>query len=503
MTRLRRSFADWLDDRTGFRQIRHRVLDEPLPAGTGWWFTLGGLLLFGLFLQVVTGAGLALFYVPTAGQAWDSVRFVVTRVRGGAFLRGVHYWGASLVVIAAVLHMVRVVFFGSYRKPREVTWLIGLATFAVILGLALTGAVLPWDQRAYWSVAAPLGAGALTPWYVIHVIVLPVALLILTVTHLYLLRRHGISGPAMRHPGPSQPFYPALVMRIRVVVLVAVAVVAVLAWIGAPALQPPADPASHGDAARPDWYFLGLSQVLRHVPGRWALPVTLSVIGLGAAFLALLPWLDRARTREAGPRWRVLVPFSGLLALMAVLTSWGVRTVPPVGGGAWNFQEIAGASLIQTSDRCVRCHGASGMAAAIEPGHLTRRQDWLAMHVGDPEVLAAGIREAPVVNRADSRAMIAALSHLRSGPPPAVEAGTLRVYTLFSRYCFDCHQLDGAGGSKGPDLSRAGLKYSATTLEQRIADAHDSRADTGMPSFSGIIDPADIRALAEWLSQRK
>jgi quinol-cytochrome oxidoreductase complex cytochrome b subunit len=95
VARLRDTLANWLDERTGIRELRHRVLGEPLPAGTGWWFTLGGLVLFGLFVQVITGIGLALFYVPAADQAWDSIRFVETRVRGGAFLRGLHYWGRA------------------------------------------------------------------------------------------------------------------------------------------------------------------------------------------------------------------------------------------------------------------------------------------------------------------------------------------------------------------------------------------------------------------------
>ena len=145
MARLRGTIGDWLDERTGIRALRHRVLDEPMPAGTGWWFTLGGLLLFGLLVQAASGVAMALFYVPTADHAWDSVHFVLTNVRGGPVLRGLHFWGASLVVVAAVLHLARVVFFGSYRRPREVTWFTGLGLFLALLdGLVdLFGAHLP------------------------------------------------------------------------------------------------------------------------------------------------------------------------------------------------------------------------------------------------------------------------------------------------------------------------------------------------------------------------
>src|SRR5512134_3925567 len=101
------SLADWLDNRTGFRALRRHLLDEPLPAGTAWWFTLGSVLLFGLGVQVVTGIALALYYAPTPDHAYDSVRYITTTVRGGAFVRGLHHWGASIVVVTAVVHLIR------------------------------------------------------------------------------------------------------------------------------------------------------------------------------------------------------------------------------------------------------------------------------------------------------------------------------------------------------------------------------------------------------------
>ena len=98
MNRRLTSVTDWLHDRTAFRTGRHHLLQEPLPPGTGWWFTLGSVLLFGLGVQFVTGVALALFYAPTPDHAWDSVRFIMTEVRAGSFLRGLHHWGASVVV---------------------------------------------------------------------------------------------------------------------------------------------------------------------------------------------------------------------------------------------------------------------------------------------------------------------------------------------------------------------------------------------------------------------
>jgi ubiquinol-cytochrome c reductase cytochrome b subunit len=285
------SLLDWLDDRTGFRAIRKHLLDEPLPAGTGWWFTLGSVLLFGLGVQVVTGIALALYYAPTPDHAWDSVRHITTDVRGGHLLRGLHHWGASVVVVAALAHLVRVVFFGSYRKPREVNWIVGLLLLQVILAFGLTGYLLPWDQRAYWATVVTINISKLTPglgefvaallrggseigaltltrWYAAHVLILPPILVGLTVLHLYLMRRHGISGPVHPRAGASQMFFPYQASRDLAMAVIVGIVLTALAWKGAPALEPPADPTSSDYTPRPEWYFLGLFQLLKYFPGR-------------------------------------------------------------------------------------------------------------------------------------------------------------------------------------------------------------------------------------------
>src|SRR5687768_3099269 len=200
--------AAWLDSRLGWRTARRHLLDEPLPVGTGWWFTLGSVLLAALTLQAVTGVLLSLTYAPTPDHAHESIRYIEQSVRAGALLRGLHYYGASLIVIAAVLHMARVVVFGAYKAPRELTWLTGLALLLVILAFALTGYLLPWDQRAYWATVVTINIAALTPlagdliagilrggseigaltltrWYAAHVIVLPLILAGLVALHLF------------------------------------------------------------------------------------------------------------------------------------------------------------------------------------------------------------------------------------------------------------------------------------------------------------------------------
>ena len=142
---------DWLDSRTGIKAGRAHLLDEPLPPGVNWWFVLGSILLFLLALQFVSGIVLAMYYVASPDFAYDSVRYLTDHVKFGGFVRGLHFYGASFIVIAAIAHMARVIVFGSYKQPREVTWLTGVALLLIIMGFALTGYLLPWDQKAYWA----------------------------------------------------------------------------------------------------------------------------------------------------------------------------------------------------------------------------------------------------------------------------------------------------------------------------------------------------------------
>src|SRR5262245_23261644 len=144
---LPNTLLDWLDSRTGWRTGRRKLLEEPIQAGVGWWFVTGSILLMLLTVQFVTGVALAMFYVPAPDHAYDSIRFIMESLAFGHVLRGLHFFGASFIVVAAVLHMLRVVALGSYKNPREVTWITGVVLLLVILGFALTGYLLPWDQK--------------------------------------------------------------------------------------------------------------------------------------------------------------------------------------------------------------------------------------------------------------------------------------------------------------------------------------------------------------------
>lgn len=207
--------ANWFDERVGWRSIWESVFERKIPR-VNWLYTLGSATLLTVFNQGITGILLTIYYVPTPDHAYDSVQYITTQVSAGWLIRGLHHWGASAMVLLTFLHMLRVLFLGSYKFPREVTWFTGVALFITTVGFGFTGYLLPWDQKAYWATTVgtriigviPVigdsllrivrgGEGisplTLTRFFGVHVWVLPLTLLILLGIHLYLVISIGIS----------------------------------------------------------------------------------------------------------------------------------------------------------------------------------------------------------------------------------------------------------------------------------------------------------------------
>jgi ubiquinol-cytochrome c reductase cytochrome b subunit len=517
---------DWLHARTGHRTALGVMLDEPLPPGTGWLFTLGSVLLALLSIQVLTGAFLTLYYAPTPDHAYDSIRYI-TQGAAGRLVRGLHHFGASFLVVAAVLHMLRVIAFGSYKPPREVTWLSGVALLLLILAFALTGYLLPWDQRAYWATVvtiniaklapgagdlvagimqggATIGALTLTRWYAAHVIFLPAAVVLLVVAHLVLMRRQGISGPVRPREGPPGVFYPAQAARDATVVLCVLIALAAFAWNGPPALEGRADPTDANYVPRPEWYFLGLFQLLKYFPGRWEVVGAIILPTLLGAVLALLPWIDRGPERD--PRKRPLV-MAGVLAGVlgvVVLTTLGWRDRPIAAStSGWTLREIGGRTFVQAA-RCTRCHTSSGMADPLEAITSTRGPEWIAGHVSDPEMIGPGLREPPtMLHEREASAMVAYVNRLSRDPYPGFDADRERAAAVFAKYCIGCHVIDGDGGKDGPDLSRIGGKHDVPTLRRWITDPEAVNPEAEMPAFGSRLSAAELDAIALYLAGRK
>jgi ubiquinol-cytochrome c reductase cytochrome b subunit len=517
----------WLDARIGYRRIREVLLDEPIPPGTGWLFTLGSVLLALLAIQVLTGAFLTLYYAPTPDHAYESVRFIDSTT-SGRLVRGLHHFGASFIVVAISLHMLRVIVFGAYKPPREVTWLTGLALLGLVLAFALTGYLLPWDQRAYWATVvtinisrlAPvageaiatllqggttIGALTLTRWYSVHVIFLPAALLLLIGVHLALMRRQGISGPWRQHDGHAAPFYPFHAARDVSVVLGVLLVLAALAWRGTPPLEAPADPGDATYIPRPEWYFLGLFQLLKYFPGQWEVVGAIVLPGVAAAFLALLPWIDRSPERNPFRRRAVMTAvLAGVVTVVGMTAlGWRDRPLTAAAPDGWTLREIGG-RVMATAAGCTRCHIDTGIAEPLDQIGAARGPEWLTGHLTDPEMIAPGVREPPsAVNEREIAALMAYMRRLSRSEYPGFPKRTEIAASVYARHCVGCHIIDGDGGDDGPELTGIGRTHDVDTLRRWIADPESVNPDAEMPSFGKRLTPEQLDAIAGYLADRR
>jgi len=212
---FQKTFA-WLDERLGLQTIYATVLDRKVPK-VNWWFTLGSASLFIFLLQGITGIMLTVYYVPSPDHAYDSIQFIMTGVSFGWLIRGIHHWGASLMVLIVFFHMLRTYFFGAYKYPREFTWVTGVLLLLLTLGMGFTGYLLPWNQRAYWATTVAtsiagtvpfignfinqalrggmdLSAVTLARFFSVHIWWFPAMIGALIGVHLYMVIRLGISS---------------------------------------------------------------------------------------------------------------------------------------------------------------------------------------------------------------------------------------------------------------------------------------------------------------------
>jgi quinol-cytochrome oxidoreductase complex cytochrome b subunit len=212
------SALDWVDERTSLSGGLRWAMFRKVPKGTNWFYTLGSATLFAFLSQAVTGVFLAMYYDPSPTQAYESARHITNDVFLGEFVRGMHKWGATVMVILIFLHMARTFFFGAYKYPRELNWIIGVLLIVLTLMMALTGYLLPFDQRSYWATivavningtgpfvgpyladflrgGAEFGATTLSRFYAIHMLLVPGAIGALIGAHLYLVAKLGTTAP--------------------------------------------------------------------------------------------------------------------------------------------------------------------------------------------------------------------------------------------------------------------------------------------------------------------
>jgi ubiquinol-cytochrome c reductase cytochrome b subunit len=506
------------------------LLDEPLPSGAGWWFITGSVLLFLLGVQVLTGLVLTMYYVPSPEHAYDSVRFIMDGLTFGPLVRGLHFFGASFIVVAAVIHMVRVVLFGSYKKPREVTWITGVVLLLVILAFSLSGYLLPWDQKAYWATtvtiniarSAPvfgdqvaallrggfdLGALTLGRWYAAHVFLLPACLAGFVVAHLFLMRRHGISGPIAVQAGEPRPFYPYHALKDTIAMAVVFALLLTAAYAIPAPLDAIADPSDATYVPRPEWYFLSLFQLLKYFPGPLEPVATIVIPGVIVVALFALPFLDRRPDRHPLKRPLITGGFAAVGLAIAALTWLGLQDAPAYADpDDWGPVAIAGRELT-ADERCVQCHRVGGAANVLTATRLRRDPEWLLSHVQDPEIIAPGLRQAPPggMNTLSGRAVLAYMHKVRAGSRgPDVSAEVATASRIFATRCANCHVIDGDGdGSAGGNLSRIGGEHDAKWLRDWITDPAAIDETAEMPAFGDRLSEEEMIAIVNYLARRK
>jgi ubiquinol-cytochrome c reductase cytochrome b subunit len=379
---------NWLDQRTGYRKLLEVLLIEHIPGGARWRYVWGSCLLFVFAIQLVTGLLLMTAYSPSDTTAWSSVYFIQYQMDFGWLIRGLHHFGSQTMVVLLGIHMLQVVIAGAQLPPREVNWWLGLGLLATVLALSLTGYLLPWDQKGYWAtqvatniagnlpvagswlqkiiVGGPVyGHHTLTRFFTLHVGILPPLVILLTIAHLTVFRRHGVTtridvaakdekgGPL---PGKDDGwFWPDQAFRDMVVsMLIFGVMIGLVLWghgykLDAPAsqgdaaaaapglydrlahagrdgrganLDAPADP-SRPYPARPEWYFLFLFQLLKYFEGEREIIGTVIIPNAVLVLLALLPLLGYGWMRPVGRICGIIV-VAGLLISVAMLTGLAV-----------------------------------------------------------------------------------------------------------------------------------------------------------------------------------
>ncbi len=354
--------AAWLEQRLALSPLVEAARHKTVPVHRYMpFYYLGGMTLFFFLVQVGTGLLLMLYYRPSAGEAFESVEFIMTTVPFGWLIRSLHSWSANLMVFFAFAHLATVYFLKAYRPPRELTWVSGCLLLFLALAFGFSGYLLPWNQLAFFATkvgtdiagSVPLvgdwllrflrggdrvTGGTLSRFYGWHVAILPALTTVLLGLHLLLVQVHGLSVPPeveRRGEARSMRFFPHFALRDLFGWILALGVLAALAAIFPWELGEKADPfAPAYKDIRPEWYFVFMFETLKLVPGGEILGVEYEAIpillfGLAGLLLVLVPFLDRGVVRRG--RSPVFTAVGAVaLVYMVALTAWGYRSLAPV-----------------------------------------------------------------------------------------------------------------------------------------------------------------------------
>jgi ubiquinol-cytochrome c reductase cytochrome b subunit len=462
--RLINSVGAWLGERLQLGSSIRETMEHPVPRETASWFYVFGSAAFVVFLlQIVTGIMLALIYVPSAGEAWNSLQTLNHNVALGWFIRGLHGWGSNFMVAIVLIHMVQVFLFGAYKYPRELTWVVGVFLLLVTLGMAFTGQVLRFDQDAYWglgigaSIASrvplmgpsivklmlggPIIAGAtLSRFFTLHVFVVPGLLIAFVAVHLLMVLKLGVNEWPM--PGrvvrkatyvkeyhelvkkDGVPFVPGAIWKDLIfAAFILLSIAACAAYFGPFGPSGPPDPTVIQTAPRPDFFFLWLYAVLSFLPPAMETPVLL--IGPVVVLLGLL-----------------LLPF-----------------VFGEGEKSWRRRPVAVLTIL---------------LVAVSLGTFTR--------------LAVGAPWSPVMDAWSSIPIPSEYLQNRS----ALERQGALVFQV--KQCHNCHSLDDQGGKRGPALDAVAVRLTQNQLVRQVIQGGGN-----MPAYGKNLSPAETTALVAFL----
>lgn len=461
--RFLRKCWEWFDARTDASKVIGPIMRHPVPPRTGWMYVFGSATLFAFLIQVFTGIALATAYVSSAGQAYDSLQWITHQAFLGHLLRGMHYFGASAMVLLVGIHMIRTFLTGSYKFPRELNWVVGVILLGLTILMGFTGQLLRWDQNGVWStiVAAEqagrvpvighwlalllmgghtVGGATLSRFFAYHVFFIPAVIFAMVALHVGLVLRHGISERpnASRPVDPKTyrawyetmlkregvPFWPDAAWRDVVFGVLVVACVVFLAWhFGAPELSKPPDPTIIQAYPRPDWYLLWYFAVLAQLPHGTEAYVIVGAPLLAGICLIVLPLVFNRGQRAPSRRpWAVA---SIIVIVMSVGVLW-----------------------------------LQGERAPWSPAFNAKPLPLAVVHAANAEI---------------SRG--ADLFH--------------------DRGCEYCHSVSGSGGRRGPDLTSVGDRLTDQQITLRILNGGDN-----MPAFASSLKPGELTALVAFLKSR-
>jgi ubiquinol-cytochrome c reductase cytochrome b subunit len=468
----------WLNRRTGLDTLLRTALYEPIPGGARLAYVFGSALLFIFISQVITGVFLALYYVPSADHAHTTVAYITKAITAGSFLRSLHAYGSSAMVIVLLLHLSQTYIYGAYKGRRELLWLSGCLLFALILGMAFTGYLLPWDQRSYFATAVGTNAASEIPWigeslkrmmrggtemgtltisrfFVAHVFLIPACIFALVASHIFLFRKVGAAGPVNEDPyDPKQKpelFYPRQVLMDLSLTALLIIALGLLCFFVPVQLGPPANPADAQYVPRPEWYYLPIFQWLKYWHGAASLIGILVIPTVLVLAVIALPFLDRSIERRP---WKRPVAMGVYAFVLFALVGLGLRS--------------------QYLDK-------HDPAVAQQLAKQRTEEDEYMRKPFEPELSAASLAAANV-----------ALADPLAAKGKAIFEG---------QSCNTCHGDGGVGTAAAPALVGIASKSSPEQLAQLFKHPSAKMTAGGMPPVD--LPPDDLKALIAYVESLK